>query len=455
MLNDHGNALAAGGNIPVRYLLCFGGYSLRGDLTGPVAYIPDASGPLQSLPSCLSPLDRRGLASQISVVSNLRIPRVMEGRDAPAGGYGEFHWHGPALLSGVRTLASFDATTSAPSSDQIVADALGGQTAFRNLNYRAQALFYNLGGGLDTPDNRDTLSFRTQGGTVRPMVPTSSPQLAWQTLFTGFTPSEGGSAVNVSRALARRRSVLDMVDWRMQRLSGRMSAADKARLQEHWDHIRTVEQRLVAVDSTGGACNMLDDPGEDPPLGGEFTGPDGNNVNLGYSDEDARAEVFADLIAMALACDRTRVVTWMITMWQTFMNAHPLTGHRFNAHDMHHGGEQNQLEDVITWHVDKWAGLVDRLAQLPEGDGTVLDHTAMALLNEGGTGNSIEGEGSHNTEQMAFLVAGGAGGLRQGEHIVAPEGTHAAQVPITLMNAVGVPTQQLGEVSGEVPGLRD
>ena len=72
-----------------------------------------------------------------------------------------------AVLSGVSTVEAFDATTTARSSDQIVADAIAGDTAFRTLNYRTQALFYNLGGGLDVPDNRDTLSFEERNGRVR------------------------------------------------------------------------------------------------------------------------------------------------------------------------------------------------------------------------------------------------------------------------------------------------
>ena len=49
-------------------------------------------------------------------------------------------------------------------------------------------------------------------------------------------------------------------------------------------------------------------------------------------------------------------------------------------------------------------------------------------------------------------MAGGAGGLVQGEHIVAP-GMHPVNVLNTAMHAVGV-TSDLGEVSGEIPGLR-
>ena len=454
MLSPHGDALAAGEAFPLRYLLCFGGHSLRTDRGPAAAFVPQSTGPGYDLPTCLAPLAEFGLQDEVTVVSNLRIPQNPEGAQSPEQGYSEFHWHAPPLLCGVRTVAPFDAEATTVSSDQVVMDAIAGDTTFPSLNYRTQALFYNLGGGLDTPDNRDTLSFARQGNRIVPVTPTVSPQLAWQTLFTGFVPSsDDPNAAAAALELQKRASVLDLVDWRLSELSGKLSAADQQRLNEHWDHVRTLEQRLQAVapDSSDG-CEMLLDPGRDPSLGGQFDGPGGDDINLGYSDEELRAEVFMDLIAMALTCDRTRVVTWMITMWQSFMNAHPITGHRFNCHDMHHNGTTAQLEDLVAWHVRTWSGLIQRLRNTPEGDGTLLDRCAVMLLNEGGTADAKEG--SHNSRGMAFLVAGGAGGLVRGEHVAAPGGTHAAQVPITLMRAVGVAEEQLGEVAGEVPGLR-
>ncbi len=57
------------------------------------------------------------------------------------------------------------------------------------------------------------------------------------------------------------------------------------------------------------------------------------------------------------------------------------------------------------------------------------------------------------TEKMAMLVAGRAGGaLKPGRHVVAT-GNHPAQVLISAMNAVGVPTEKLGEITGGIPAV--
>lgn len=454
MLGESGDALAGGGEpLPLRYLLCFGGFSLRPDTGDAVRFVPEMTGPGYVPPRCLEAVSALDLAHEISVVSNLSIPRASEREPPPPQGYSEFHWHGSTLLCGATQRGLYDAGSDSPSSDQIVADAIGGDTAFRSLTYRTQALFYALSGGFDVPEDRDSPSFRDQGAGVTSVRPTVSPQLAWQNLTTGFVPPDEAAARAAERALQKRQSVLDLVDWRMSSVASRLSAADRRRLDQHWEHVRTLEQRLQAAppDPRFIGCNPIPDPGADPELGGEFDGPTGYDANLGYSDEEARAEVFKDLIAMAVACDRTRVVAWMITMWQSFMNARPITGHQRNSHELQHWSTTPKVEDLVAWHVGQWCGLVDRLRRLPEGDGTVLDRCAVMLLNEGGTEDTPFG--SHNSGGMAFLTAGGAGGLRRGEHVALPSGTHAARVPLTLMNAVGVETEQLGEVSGPLSEL--
>jgi hypothetical protein len=125
---------------------------------------------------------------------------------------------------------------------------------------------------------------------------------------------------------------------------------------------------------------------------------------------------------------------------------------------MNHNGTQDQLNQIINWHMGKFAGLVEALRDEEELPGVaLLDNCAVAFIPEGGyrtaLGN-IPGGVSHNTENMCLLVAGGAGGLRRGEHIQAPAGAnHPANVLISLMKAVGAPSNALGEISGDIPAL--
>jgi hypothetical protein len=149
----------------------------------------------------------------------------------------------------------------------------------------------------------------------------------------------------------------------------------------------------------------------------------------------------------------------MWTMAQSHMNMFQLTGQATDLHEVGHCGVPGgtpALATAIAWHIKHFAYLIDKLRSTPEGNGNLLDTTAALYLNEGGHGWDPGGgkdDSAHSTENMACLVAGRAGGLKPGQHIVA-EGMHPVNAVITAMNAVGVETDTLGEVSGTIPGLR-
>jgi hypothetical protein len=465
MLDPAGQALAGGDALPLRYLLCFGGFSLVTD-GSPLGdeYVPSATGLGYPLGAGLAPLADHGVQDRVSVVSGLSIPSQLaqdENAAIPAAGRTvHFHAHVNPVVSGMRSAPWTAAdthipTVTGPSSDQIVAEALGSATAFPSLAYRAQALLYNTG---TYPMNRDTISYRRgQTGEIERVVPVVSPRQAYDALFLGFVPTDPAEAAAKALELDRRRSVLDLVDRRMGGLVDRLGASDQARLQRHFDEVRALEQRLDATGpDVGGECQQLPDPGVDPPLGGEPASEEDYDVNAGYSDEDLRLRLLCDLMHMAFTCDLTRVGSLMFTMFQSFMNVGPISGHAFGLHDLSHKGQVWQLADVIAWHVDHFAYLVAKLRDTPEGAGTVLDNCAVLLLNEAGGGVSYENGSpwsAHSTDNMAMLVAGGAGGLRQGEHVVAPAGLdHPGNVILTAMHAVGV-NEDFGEVTGVIEEL--
>jgi hypothetical protein len=466
MLGDHGDALAHGGAIPLRYLLLFGGFALGCD-SGPVPnnVVPAQTGPDYPLGPGIAPFGDYGdVRQQITVISGLSIPtQTVFGQAIPPGGRGiNFHAHTNPLFTGTASLTpaqgeSHDYRVTNWSSDQKVADAIGTDTNFKSLQYRAQALLYNSGVG---PYNRDLMSWRLDmPGDPEPLYPVASPRQAYDTLFLGFVPDDPVEAAKKAFDLEKRKSVLDVVDRRMGGMVDRLGAADKAKLQEHFDKIRNLEDLLdnLPPDQTG-ACTQLPDPGEDPALGGAFGGDDPNayDVNAGYSGEATRIRVFSDLLHMALVCDLTRVATFMHTMMQSFMNVEPFTGHQFAMHDMSHNGQTVNYDDVIAWHMDHYAYLVAKLRDTPEGAGTLLDSCAVVYLTEAGGGYSYENGSAfsaHSTDNMAMFIAGGAGGLVRGQHIVAPNGAnHPSNVLISAMHAVGV-EEDLGDVEGYIPEL--
>lgn len=432
---------------PRRYLLVFGGMSLGN------ARVPAPN--LLAPPTATYTLtaDAQGLAdltSSVSIVSGLRIPVAEPGEPTPLGGRSRagdsFHTHLNPLLAGVHQLgANTDVRVTSPSSDQIVAAEIGQGTLHASLSLRVQASAY----GSDQVE-RLTPSFRRLGDAVVPVSPYTSPRGLFDVLTSDVVPLDPQAAARREAELRRRRSVLDLVDRRMGGLVDQLGGEDRARLDRHFSELRELEQRLAGTARNEGGTCRLPAAFEDPPF----------DFAAGWSEEDRRADLFDELVRFAFACDLTRVGAYMLTMWQSQLQAGPMWGIPMAQHTIHHEGTTGELRPIVRWHVDRFAKLLRRLDDTEEEGGSVLDHTAAVWICEGGYGPYLGNQedfgdwSSHSTDHMVALVAGHAGGLAGGRHVQAAPGLdHPGNVLLTVMQAAGSSATRLGEIEGTLSGL--
>lgn len=478
MLNEHGTAYAAGGEIPCRYGIVFAGQALGGDnwakneqRVGGMTYTEDGhfiapatTGAGYELTTPLQGV--ADLQDDFSVLSNMRIPwnsGSTDGGAVPAGGaYRDFHGGGCSpLISGTRsTSASFSA--NGPTSDQLVGQVNAG-SLYDSLVLRAQPSWYLSGSSYS---GRQYISYSEAGAPVEAQV---SPQTAFTTLFGNFTPDNAEDVARLDFELRGRRSVLDLVTAKRQGILGKVGNADRIRLEQHFDELRDLEMRIAAVDPGGvAACAVPPDPGSDPDIGGDNAGSGSGEIgtNTGYSEEDTRANLLADLIHMAFICDLTRVATLQVTVFQSHMNVFQLSSDlgmpiRADQHEVGHNGDQDNRGQIVVstllgWHVGIWGNLVRKLKETPEGAGNALDNSAIVFMTEAGHGLQLNDGSSpnatHSVEEMVQLTAGRAGGLQPGRHIDTG-GAHPAQNLISCMQAVGLEGDTLGEVTGNIPEL--
>ncbi len=241
-----------------------------------------------------------------------------------------------------------------------------------------------------------------------------------------------GASQELLEAIAlRRKSVNDLVRGEMQDLLGKsyLSAADKARLQTHFDVIRDIEVNMSCqlTDSEVMALQDISGAAED----------NGNRM--------AVAEMMMDLIALAFSCDANRVATLQIgtgndqtryTIDGVLQNTYHRISHRIdgdgsegapieNADLLHHG------VDVL--HAKTFKHLLDRLSLYtsPSG-GTLLDDSVALWTNDLASGPP------HSFSNIPQVVAGKAGGyLKTGQYIDAGNVTHNKFLN-TLISAAGV-----------------
>lgn len=445
MLNSSGTAYADGTAIAKRYFVGLIGQALSGEGAPTDLYVPSVIGPNYDLKLALAPL--ADVKQHVTVVSGMEILAAGNngGVVAAGGRMDDFHNSGVSpLLSGMRA-NNPNATCYGITSDQAVANAIGTTTPIKSLHLNCPVDFYLPGVG---PSGRQYMSYT---GAQAPVEPAVSPQTAFNAIFGAFTPPNAPPDPNVDFARRARRSVLDLVRGSTEQLVPRLGKADVERFQAHLAQIRDLERRIAALPPVQTqTCKKPGAPGGDPAT----------DIGAKYSGERERAKVFGDLVHMAFACDQTRVATVMYSMFQSHMQAGPVTGGKYNL-ELHELGHTARTAEAVAsgmqWQVEAFAGLVRNLQNTPEGAGNMLDNSVLVLLNEAGHGKDYlvsnhPDNSTHSTERMACLVAGRAGGLKPGKHLVTAK-AHPAQVLISAMNAVGVPGTSLGEVSGAVPGL--
>ncbi|HMJ55083.1 MAG TPA: DUF1552 domain-containing protein [Polyangiaceae bacterium] len=166
-----------------------------------------------------------------------------------------------------------------------------------------------------------------------------------------------------------------------------------------------------------------------------------------------------DIAAAALACDLTRVLTLQWTYaesTQTF----PVLGINEAHHVMSHAGDtdaaaQEKLTQINVWYAEQFAYLLGKLASYKEGDGTLLDNTAVLWCIEVGKGNN------HAHRDLPFLLAGSCGGyFRTGRFVDYMAGGAAGHphnnLLVSLAQAMGTKDTTFGDpahCTGPLPNL--
>ncbi|MEK7355112.1 MAG: DUF1552 domain-containing protein, partial [Bdellovibrionota bacterium] len=279
--------------------------------------VPSTVGPLGTLPLCWESL--QSLKDKITIVSNqyLDVYNPSLGQAYIPGGSISGQ-HGLTLCCMLAGIGSMDAqqiaaagTTAtragAPTVDQIAAAVIAGSTRFNSLQVKLQAQVYN--GKTGVGNNGIISAKKSSSGVMTALPPVVSPLELYTKLFSGAnptstpsptppptptataTPAPGATPAPTpaptpvptpppssgpANLLLRRRSVLDVVLGDAKRLLGVVSGEDKARLEAHFDEIRTLEQSITSQIpaymmmnkvTAGAGCTVPQSPGADPALG--------------------------------------------------------------------------------------------------------------------------------------------------------------------------------------------
>jgi len=340
---------------------------------------------------------------------------------------GGVHSLAPATwLSGMRPDKKSASASMSTTVDQLIAQRIGQTTTLPSLEVASEttqqaaacsgaACFYNT-----------TLSFRDAHS---PLPVEYNPRKVFAQLFgEGDTPGERTAISNQTRSL------LDRITERTRALRRDLGPGDRAVLDGYLDTVREIERRVQLASKRD--LSAIDVP--EAPIG--ELNAFGEQVDLMF-----------DLIALAYQADLTRVASYIMVAEGT-NRTYTHIGVSDSFHPVsHHANDLTRIEKLAkiqTWHMERFAAFLKKLAATREGDGTLLDH-ALFLY-----GSNMSNSDRHNGHPLPTILVGGANGThRGGQHLELREPTPLANVHLTMLEKVGVHQDSFGDSTGTIAGV--
>jgi hypothetical protein len=355
-------------------------------------------------------------------------------------GVGHPHSRGmAAVLTGTELLPGTFVTggggasfANGPSVDQVIGERIGQDVKFRSLELSTAWAISGrslMDGAVAETSNASNQI--TYAGANKPLPPMINPKVTFDRIFSDV----GMANPTAELELKKSKSILDAVMGQYDSVSAQLGGADKAKLQEHLELIRQMEMSLDAGTS-GESCLVPGAP-----------------MDAAALDVPAKGKIMTDLLVASLACDLTRVGTMQ---WADSESKFPLNFAPLGLADHHHGYQHDSafdpaaLFEIYHWFGQNFAYLLERLASVKEGDGTLLDNTVVLWVTE------IQDPPSHNQNNTPFVMAGGKNaGIKTGRWLqVAPQPHN--NLLVSLLNVFGGADTTFGHQSyctGALAGL--
>jgi hypothetical protein len=413
MLNAHGTALAQGIPLPRRLIVWFWGNGIIRS-----RWQPATTGAGWTLSPGLQPLS--AVKGYVNVVtgSSVKIPSVLGHHNGCAG---MLCGHPMVVVS--KSSSSAYTKMGGPTIDQVAAPLMGA-TRFQSLQLRVDTM-------SELSDEAPTLTYVSHKGPDAPLPAMQSPAELYTKLFSGFTPPNS-TPLPVDPRLALRRSVLDVVSEDTRRYMGKLGTSDRRRLDQHLTAISELRAQILAQEtsSTGTTASTA------------CTKPaavtDGNTT---HQYEQAH-QLFANLMAVAFACDMTRV----FSMQFSGSVANPIyksVGLSSGSHTLSHDGDESQNHAMQVFTMKNLANLLEALKNTPEGSGNLLDQSVVYATTD------IDNAFVHEEDDMPVLIAGRGGGSLPSAGIhYRSSGRNASDVLLTVLKAAGTGVTSVGSGTG-------
>ncbi|MEO5925697.1 MAG: DUF1552 domain-containing protein [Bryobacteraceae bacterium] len=369
---------------------------------------PEQTGNEFELSYSLQPLE--GVRAAITIISNTTAKTADAEKPKEVGAD---HFRSSAVFL---TAARARQREAAPISngisiDQVYAQHVGTQTPVPSLQLciESPALENACGYGYDCAFT-DTISWASD---TRPLPMELNPRVVFERLFGRTTAG----------------SVLDQTTSDRMRLG--VGGPDRIRVNRFLEAVRAVERRIQAVERRNALAVVRE----------RLSAP------LGVPDSwEEHVDLMFELQALALEADITRVSAFKMSR-DVNNRVFRKSGILHPFHSLSHHVQVPTLIDEFAklnrYHVSFVAQFLKRLADTPDGDGSLLDHSLVLY------GSPMGDSYTHNHSRLPIFLAGHANGNLRGKlHHMCSPGTPHGNTLLTILQTVGVEVDSFGDSSG-------
>jgi hypothetical protein len=333
-------------------------------------------------------------------------------------------------LSGVRPKATQGVDAFAGvTADQIAAQSIGQDNALPSMELATED-HSGLIGSCDRDYGciyMNTLSWRTP---TTPMPMEINPRKVFERMF-----GQGGSPSERLARIQEDRSILDAITKEASALQLQLGPSDRQTMNQYLENVREIERRIQRAEKSQGDAD-LQLPAR--PAGVPF-------------DFEEHVALMYELMALSYQANITRVITFMVSREvsnRTYTQVGVTDGHHAISHHQNRAEKMAKNVLIQTFNVNQFKGFLEKLKSMPDGDGSLLDHTLLLY------GSNMSNSNAHDHYPLPNLVVGGAAGkMKGGRHLKYEDHTPMTNLLVTMLDKVGVKQESLGDSTGTLENL--
>jgi hypothetical protein len=333
-------------------------------------------------------------------------------------------------LSGVRPKATQGVDAFAGiTADQIAAQEIGQDNPLPSMELATED-HSGLIGSCDRDYGciyMNTLSWRTP---ETPLPMEINPRKVFERMF-----GQGGSPTERLARIQEDRSILDAITKEAAALQLQLGPSDRQTMNQYLDNVREIERRIQRAEKSQGDAD-LQLPTR--PAGVPF-------------DFEEHVALMYELMALSYQANITRVITFMVSREvsnRTYTQVGVTDGHHAISHHQNRAEKMAKNVLIQTFNVNQFKGFLEKLKSMPDGDGSMLDHTLLLY------GSNMSNSNAHDHYPLPNLVVGGAAGkMKGGRHLKYEDHTPMTNLLVTMLDKVGVKHETLGDSTGTLENL--